>query len=154
MVRSGRATPGTVERPAVPYDEMYLEPGQPRPTHEPLAEALRALGPAGLAERARQRDAYLDAQGITFTLSGRERPLPLDLVPRILQAEEWRRIEAGVVQRIRALEAFLADLYADGEVLSDGVVPRRLITSSTHFHRAAHGVVPPTACGSTSPAST
>ena len=59
---------------------------------------------AFLAERARQRDTYLDRHGITFTLGERERPLPMDLVPRLISGEEWTRIESGVVQRLRALE--------------------------------------------------
>ncbi len=120
-----------------------LEGGEPRATFARLHGTLAHLGEAGLAERARLRDAYLDRQGITFSLSGRERPLPLDLVPRVITADEWARVEAGVVQRIAALEAFLADLYTDGQVLHDGIVPRSLITSSTHYHRAAHGIVPP-----------
>ncbi len=126
-----------------PFDEMYDGSGRPRPTHEGLLRALERLGPDGLIERGRLRDAYLDQQGITFTLSGRERPLPLDLVPRILTPDEWTQVETGVKQRIRALEAFLADLYGPQEVLADGIVPRRLIMSSTHFHRAAAGVDPP-----------
>ncbi len=66
----------------------------------------------------------------------------MDLVPRIVDAAEWRVIEAGVAQRIRALEMFLADIYGAGEILRDQVIPRRLITSSAHFHRDAHGVKP------------
>ncbi|TAK70740.1 MAG: circularly permuted type 2 ATP-grasp protein [Actinomycetota bacterium] len=143
--------PGIVPTPAGPprpYDEMYQAapdgtPGPVRPAHDALARALDGIGPDDLAERANLRDAYLDRQGITFTLSGRERPLPLDLVPRIITAEEWRRVESGVAQRIRALEAFLADIYGPGEVLADGIVPRRLVTSSTHFHRDAWGIAPP-----------
>lgn len=65
-----------------------------------------------------QRDAYLDRHGITFTLGERERPLPC-LVPRLLTPTEWRRIEAGVIQRLHALEAFLADVYGPGHVLDD-----------------------------------
>ncbi len=126
-----------------PFDEMYDGSGQPRVTHSALLTALDRLGPDGMLERGRLRDAYLDQQGITFTLSGRERPLPLDLVPRIITPEDWLQVEAGVKQRIRALEAFLSDLYGAQEVLADGIVPRRLIMSSTHFHRAAAGVDPP-----------
>ena len=127
----------------VPFDEMLLPDGTARPTHAAVAETLSALGPAGLAERARQRDAYLDRHGITFTLGERERPLPMDLVPRLLTSTEWQRIEAGVVQRLHALEAFLADVYGAGQVLADGLVPRRLVTTSTHFHRQAWGLQTP-----------
>ena len=126
-----------------PWDEMFADDGGVRPGREGLSEAIDALGPDGLLARARLRDAHLSAQGITFTLSGRERPLPMDLVPRIVDATEWQVIEAGVAQRIRALEMFLDDIYGAGEILRDKMIPRRLVTSSAHFHREAHGVRPP-----------
>jgi uncharacterized circularly permuted ATP-grasp superfamily protein len=127
----------------VPFDEMLLADGSPRPAHAGLAETLAGLGAAGLSERARQRDAYLDRHGITFTLGERERPLPMDLVPRLITSAEWQRIEAGVIQRLQALEAFLADVYGPGQVLADGLVPRGLVTTSTHFHRQAWGIQTP-----------
>lgn len=126
-----------------PFDEMLLDDGTPRATHLDLHETLTGLGPEGLSERARQRDAYLDRHGITFTLGERERPLPMDLVPRLITPDEWTHIEAGVIQRIRALEAFLADIYGPGNVLKDGLIPRRLVTTSTHFHRQAWGIETP-----------
>ena len=108
-----------------------------------LTAVLAGLGQEGLADRGRLIDAYFNRQGITFSLAGRERPLPLDLVPRLLSAAEWRVIEQGVIQRIRALEMFLADLYGERNVLDDGIVPRRLVASSSHYHRAAWGIEPP-----------
>jgi uncharacterized circularly permuted ATP-grasp superfamily protein len=126
----------------LPWDEMYDADGVVRPGRDGLAGALEDLGSEELVRRARLRDAHLSAQGITFTLSGRERPLPMDLVPRIVDAAEWQVIEAGVAQRIRALEMFLADVYGAGEILRDQVIPRKLVTSSAHFHREAHGVRP------------
>jgi uncharacterized circularly permuted ATP-grasp superfamily protein len=126
----------------LPWDEMYGADGEVRPGREGLAGVLEDLGSDELIRRARLRDAHLSAQGITFTLSGRERPLPMDLVPRIVDAAEWQVIETGVAQRIRALEMFLADIYGAGEILRDQVIPRRLVTSSAHFHREAHGVRP------------
>ncbi len=125
------------------YDEMYDVEGRPRSGLEHLESALRALGPEGLRERGRVRDSHLTAQGITFTLSGRERPLPMDLIPRVIAAEEWRTIDAGVGQRIRALEMFLDDVYGLGQILSERIVPKALVTSSAHYHRAAHGFHPP-----------
>lgn len=125
------------------YDEMYGPDANARAGLDELHLALSELGPNGLRERGRLRDAHLSAQGITFTLSGRERPLPLDLVPRVITAPEWQTISAGVSQRIRALEAFLADVYGPGDIMRDHVVPKALVTSSNHFHRQAHGIVPP-----------
>jgi uncharacterized circularly permuted ATP-grasp superfamily protein len=119
---------------------MLLPTGQPREAHSAIYAALRALGSAGLEERGRQRDAYLDRHGITFTLGERERPLPMDLVPRLLTGTEWQLIEAGVKQRMWALEAFLSDVYGAGTILDEGIIPRRLVTTSTHFHRQAWGI--------------
>jgi uncharacterized circularly permuted ATP-grasp superfamily protein len=127
----------------VAYDEMHDATGAPRPGQAMVDTVLTGLGHDGLAERAKLRDAYLDRQGITFSVSGRERPLPLDLVPRIVGAAEWERVEKGIKQRIKALEHFLADVYGPGEILDEGVVPRRLVTTSRHYHRAAFGLVPP-----------
>ncbi|MEV0458837.1 circularly permuted type 2 ATP-grasp protein [Catellatospora methionotrophica] len=125
------------------WDEMFGVPGEPRPTYEALHATLRPLAGSELRIRAEVlARAFLD-QGITFALKGVERPFPLDIVPRIIAAEQWRQVEAGVAQRVRALEAFLADVYGEGNVLKDGVVPRRIIVTSAHYHREAAGIVPP-----------
>jgi uncharacterized circularly permuted ATP-grasp superfamily protein len=73
----------------------------------------------------------------------RDRPFPLDLVPRILPAAEWNHIERGLMQRIRALNRFIDDVYHEREIVRAGIVPWRLIVSRSHFARAAHGVRPP-----------
>src|SRR5687768_3409623 len=125
------------------WDEMFSELGLPRESYEALHATLQPLSSAELGVRAEVlARAFLD-QGITFALKGVERPFPLDIVPRIIAAVEWRRVEVGVAQRIRALEAFLADVYGAGQVLADGVVPRRIIATSAHFLRAAAGINPP-----------
>jgi uncharacterized circularly permuted ATP-grasp superfamily protein len=125
------------------WDEMFAEPGMPRESFEALHATLQPLSSAELGVRAEVlARAFLD-QGITFALKGVERPFPLDIVPRIIAAAEWRSVEQGVVQRIRALEAFLADVYGAGQVLADGVVPRRIIATSAHFLRQAAGINPP-----------
>jgi uncharacterized circularly permuted ATP-grasp superfamily protein len=80
-------------------------------------------------------------RGVTFALGGEERPFPLDLIPRIIAATEWEELAAGVRQRVHALEAFLDDVYGEGTCFSEGVVPRRLVTTSPHFCREAVGIV-------------
>ncbi|MEJ3742065.1 circularly permuted type 2 ATP-grasp protein [Actinomycetes bacterium KLBMP 9797] len=124
------------------WDEMFGEPNMPRATYEALHATLQPLSSAELGVRADVlARAFLD-QGITFALKGVERPFPLDIVPRIIAAAEWRTVEAGVGQRLRALEAFLADVYGAGEVLADRIVPRRVVVTSAHFHREAAGINP------------
>ncbi|MGH9224192.1 MAG: circularly permuted type 2 ATP-grasp protein [Acidimicrobiales bacterium] len=125
------------------WDEMLERAGTARKPYTALYDALRTLSAEDFASRCVSRDRAFRDQGITFSFSGgEERPFPLDLVPRVLSAEEWSVIEAGVRQRVRALELFLADVYGDGEILEAGIVPRALITTSKHYHRAAYGFDP------------
>jgi uncharacterized circularly permuted ATP-grasp superfamily protein len=124
------------------YDEMFAADGSPHPHTKALYDALQLLTGADLMERCAVRDRSFRDQGVTFSHSGGESVFPLDLIPRLIPADEWDGIEAGVVQRVRALEAFLADVYGEQQVLKDGVVPYSLVATSTHFHRPAAGIEP------------
>jgi len=128
---------------AAGWDELFESPGVPRPGSATLFDALQALSGADFARRCTVRDRAFRDQGITFSLSGEERPFPLDLVPRVIGADEWAVVERGVAQRVRALEAFLADAYGAQQALADGVVPPAVVTSSRHFVRQAMGIEPP-----------
>ncbi|GAA1996516.1 circularly permuted type 2 ATP-grasp protein [Nakamurella flavida] len=122
------------------WDEMFSGPGEVRPAYEQVHAVLRTINGADLSARAEiMGRAFLD-QGVTFALGGVERPFPLDLVPRVVTAQEWVTVERGVPQRVRALEAFLADAYGQGRIFADGVIPRRLVTTSPHFHRQVAGM--------------
>jgi uncharacterized circularly permuted ATP-grasp superfamily protein len=130
------------------FDEVFGPDGVPRGHAVSLASELHRLGPEMLAAAGRRRDAIFVQQGITFDATGedgpvRDRPFPLDLVPRILPASEWDTIKRGLAQRIRALNRFIDDVYHEREIVRAGVVPWRLIVSRSHFARAAHGVRPP-----------
>src|SRR5262245_63392163 len=125
------------------WDEMFERPGEPRAPYRSLFATLQPLSVQDLRSRADQLARVFTDRGVTFAYAGEERPFPLDLIPRILAASEWDHLCAAVQQRVRALEAFLADIYGRGRVFVDGVVPRRLITSSAHFHRQAYGIEPP-----------
>ena len=140
--------------PELAWDEMFAAPDEPRSHYESLHGVLGTLSRDDFEARCAARDRAFHDQGITFAHSGEERPFPLDLVPRIIDAAEWAVVESGVRQRVLALERFLADVYGPGEILADGVVPRRLVASSSHFHRCMHGVDPVGGVRSTSPAST
>jgi uncharacterized circularly permuted ATP-grasp superfamily protein len=125
------------------YDEMFDEDGAARAAYRALYQALAPATAAELQARAEALGRAFVDQGITFSLSGQERPFPLDLVPRVITAAEWNRLERGIVQRVTALERFLADVYGDAEIIRDGVLPKRLVTTCAHFHREAAGIVPP-----------
>ncbi|OMC30128.1 circularly permuted type 2 ATP-grasp protein [Mycobacterium colombiense] len=125
------------------FDEMFDDQGAVRGPYKGIYAELAPSDASDLKARAEAlARAFID-QGITFSLSGQERPFPLDLVPRVISAAEWTRLERGITQRVKALEMYLDDIYGDQEILNDGVIPRRLVTSCEHFHRQAMGIVPP-----------
>jgi uncharacterized circularly permuted ATP-grasp superfamily protein len=134
----------TAERAGSPaWDEMFSAEGVPRDACRTLHDGLQTMTQLELASRSSALSREFHEHGITFSVSGQETPFPLDLVPRVVSAEEWQVVERGVVQRVQALEMFLADIYGRGQVLADGIVPRALVTTSRHFHRAAFGLDPP-----------
>jgi uncharacterized circularly permuted ATP-grasp superfamily protein len=130
-------------QPAEAWDEMFSGPGQPRPAYDALISALQPMDPAELRYRADQLARVFTDRGVTYDLGGEERPFPLDLVPRVINAMEWDLIVRGVRQRVRALEAFLADVYSQRQVFADGIVPWRVLLTSAGFHREVSGLVPP-----------
>ncbi len=124
------------------YDEMF-DGSRLRAPYERIRESLTELTDGDLHDRVEAlQAAYLD-QGVTFDIGGEERAFPLDILPRVIEMDTWTTIESGVRQRVRALEAFLADIYDAGQVFADEVVPRRVITTSSHFHRQAASIEPP-----------
>jgi uncharacterized circularly permuted ATP-grasp superfamily protein len=130
------------------YHEFYRDDFEPRPHYAPLWEHIRRAGQSLLSEKGREAHWTLQTDGVTFTVygddeAGIERVWPLDLLPRIIPASEWLPIEAGLKQRVRALNAFLLDLYDAQQVLRDGVVPAELIYRGKDFRREIHGIRPP-----------
>jgi uncharacterized circularly permuted ATP-grasp superfamily protein len=120
---------------ASPYDEAYDERGEPRPQY---AELLAALDdPGGLLAELRRR---LGARGVTFGDDGE--PARIDPVPRVITEPEWSELEAGIAQRLRALEAFVADVYGEGRVFEAGVVSRAEVEGSPHYEPAMRGATP------------
>ncbi|MGA2926142.1 MAG: circularly permuted type 2 ATP-grasp protein [Solirubrobacteraceae bacterium] len=134
--------------PAGCCDELLDERGEARPHVASLIATLERLGPLALHEAGRRRDRIFMQQGITFEVAGsdgerRDRAWPLDLVPRVLTAAEWTSIKRGLAQRIRALNAFVDDVYHAHEIVRAGIVPWSLIVSRPSFARAVHGVRAP-----------
>ena len=126
---------------------MFSSPGVPRPHYQALFRTLLELPAEELKKSQQAADLSFLHQGITFTVygneQGTERVFPNDLIPRIIPGPEWQRIEAGLTQRITALNLFLQDIYHQGNILSDGVVPRELIYSCKHFRREMRGLPVP-----------
>jgi uncharacterized circularly permuted ATP-grasp superfamily protein len=129
-------------------DELIGGDGKPLPHAVGLLAALTRLGPERLQAAGRRRDTIFMQQGITFEVPAgdgarRDRAWPLDLVPRVLTAAEWTGIKRGLAQRIRALNAFVDDVYHAHEIVRAGVVPWSLVVSRPQFARPVHGVRPP-----------
>ena len=125
-----------------PFDEMFSKPGTARTAYKDIHAALAQMTQEELRGRTDSLASSYLAQGVTFDFAGEERPFPLDAVPRVIEQKEWIDVEAGIKQRVRALELFLADVYGKQNAVRDGVIPARLITSSSHFHREAAGIEP------------
>ncbi|MGF2946122.1 circularly permuted type 2 ATP-grasp protein [Mycobacterium sp. Lab-001] len=145
LLRAGHIFGGydTSDSYSMAFDEMFDAQGAVRGPYKGIYAELAPADASDLQARAEAlARAFID-QGITFSLSGQERPFPLDLVPRVISTAEWSKLERGIIQRVKALEMYLDDIYGDQEILNDGVIPRSLITSCEHFHREAVGIVPP-----------
>lgn len=130
-----------------PYDEMRAPDGGVRPHYAALAGRLETLSAQDLAERQRTLERFFLLQGITFTVYGAEstteRIIPTDLLPRIIAAQEWATIEAGLTQRLKALNMFLSDIYAEQQILMDGVVPRDLVLCAPSYRREMQNLYVP-----------
>lgn len=129
------------------FDEVVTD-GRVRDHYVPLVERLESLDAAELAARVGLTEAIFRRQGITFALGDGadsiERTWPLDLVPRIITAAEWNEIEAGLRQRVQALNLFLNDLYAgSGDIIEDGIIPRWIVESSSGYMPEVRGIAVP-----------
>jgi len=121
------------------FDEMLSPEGGIRPHYRSFARRLQDVAPDDWVQRRQAVDALFLRQGITFNVygdsKGTERIFPFDLMPRIISAAEWEKIEAGLVQRITALNLFLHDIYHEQKILKDGVIPPSYVLSARHFRR-------------------
>jgi uncharacterized circularly permuted ATP-grasp superfamily protein len=121
------------------FDEMYAVAGEVRPHYRSLVERLGTLPLPEFERRRAAIDLAFLRRGVTFTVyndsEGTERIFPFDMIPRIIPSREWSRLEAGLIQRITALNLFLHDLYHEQKIIKDGVVPAAQILSAKHFRR-------------------
>lgn len=148
VAQASEADPAAMAPSAsVPYDEMCTPDGSVRAHYAALQSRIDTLSSQELAERQRTLERFFLLQGITFTVYGAEssteRIIPTDLLPRIIPAEEWRTIEAGLIQRLKALNLFLADIYSGQQILMDGVVPRDLVLRAPSYRREMQNLFVP-----------
>lgn len=137
----------TADATASPYDEMRTTGGDVRPHYAALQARIATLSSSQLTERQQTLERFFLLQGITFTVYGAEssteRIIPTDLLPRIISAPEWAKIETGLTQRLKALNMFLADIYSGQQILMDGVVPRDLVLNAPSYQRQMQNLYVP-----------
>ncbi len=121
------------------FDEMVTQAGDVRPHYRRLFDRLGVFEEADFNQRRTAVDLAFLSRGVTFTVygdeAGTERIFPFDLIPRIIPAAEWAKIERGLIQRLTALNLFLHDVYHEQKILRDGIVPAALVLGARHFRR-------------------
>ncbi len=129
------------------FDEMLGINGTPRPAYETLVRWLGSQSRNSLRQKQQEADDIFRRLGITFAVYGaeqaNERVIPFDLIPRIISAAEWRFLERGIEQRVRALNAFLFDIYHRQEIIRAGIIPGELINQNEAFLPEMMGFDPP-----------
>jgi uncharacterized circularly permuted ATP-grasp superfamily protein len=138
--------PWAMGQPLVPWDELLDEAGVPRPAAQALMRHIGDLTFEELRARQHRVEADILTLGITFTVyadgANIDRAWPVDIIPRIIEAAEWRQIERGLVQRLKALNAFIDDLYNDQKIVADGVFPADVLDDSVNFRPECRGAHP------------
>lgn len=129
------------------FDEFFEGASEPRPDLSKVVTALDNLGPVTLADRQKLANSVFLNAGVTFSVysdqKGSERIFPFDLLPRVILSHEWEPLERGLAQRVRALNAFLNDIYGEQRILADKIIPQDLVLGSTGYLPKMRGVRPP-----------
>ena len=129
------------------YDELLAAPGKPRASADELCNMLARFSAEELAERKTAAEIAIRTMGVTFTVYSEgamiDRAWPFDIVPRIIPANEWRKTEAGLKQRVQALNLFIDDIYHKQNVVKDKVLPAEVLAQSANFRPQCVGINPP-----------
>ncbi|MFD1720770.1 glutamate--cysteine ligase [Amnibacterium endophyticum] len=125
-------------------DEGIDASSRPRRHYTGVVDWVRGLGEDEVRRREERRDAWSIAHDFTFGVDGQQRPFDVDLVPRLIQPHEWTELEAGLIQRARAIEAFLDDVYGEQRIIADGVLDDEIVRSVPGWREEARRL-PPTA---------
>ena len=126
------------------YDEMYTTAATPRPHYDEFASWQALQSPDLIAQKRAEAELIFQRVGITFAVygdnAGKERLIPFDIIPRVIDAAEWARLQAGLVQRVTALNRFLHDVYHDQQILKAGIIPREQVINNAQYRPAMQGV--------------
>ena len=128
------------------YDELISTPGNPRTASRSLANYLGSLSAQELNRRQRAAELAIEEMGITFTVYSEgeniDRAWPFDIIPRVIAAREWQRLEEGLIQRLTALNLFIDDLYNGQKIVKAKVFPKSLLQDSNNFLKQCVGAKP------------
>jgi len=130
------------------FDELITDGGRARPGAGKVVQYLRSLSDDELRERRDAAELAMHVMGITFTVydegssSGIDRVWPFDIIPRIISSREWAQTDAGLKQRVQALNMFIADIYDQQRIIKDGVFPKEVLKQSVNFRKQCIGVKP------------
>ncbi|ANE46938.1 hypothetical protein SY83_12365 [Paenibacillus swuensis] len=131
------------------YDEMFCEGPGVRTHYDQVYQRFAAIHKEELSAKQRATERRMMEEGITFTLYNPdqmqplERTIPFDLIPRIIPKNEWLRLEAGLIQRVKALNRFVHDVYHEQRIIKAGIVPRKMIVANCYFRPEMKGVEVP-----------
>ena len=133
-----------MDRLPLPYDEMYSADGHVRPHYAAYADWLTRQPDDTLRQKRAEADSLFHRVGITFAVygeqDGNERLIPFDIVPRVLSADEWRTLAAGLRQRVRALNAFIGDIYHGQEIIAAGLLTPEQVFCNPQYRPEMQGV--------------
>ncbi|MEL7419589.1 MAG: circularly permuted type 2 ATP-grasp protein [Cyanobacteria bacterium J06555_3] len=129
------------------YDELFVNSGQPRSHCNGLIKHMIELGITQLEQQRQTAEIALFKLGVTFNVynddRGVEKIFPFDIIPRIIDGDEWSKLEQGLKQRIRALNLFLDDVYGEQKIVKDGKIPPEIVYTASGFLKPCLGVKPP-----------
>ncbi|KQC33931.1 hypothetical protein AAU57_11770 [Nonlabens sp. YIK11] len=147
MIQSNHPIFSNYERAPETYDEIFDKDGNVKEVYKKLFDIYSEHSVDDFATLNNKAKSSFFNQGITFQVYGgketKEKIFPFDLFPRIIDAKEWDHIERGVLQRSKALNHFLYDIYHDKKIIKDGIVPLEMISSSTNYLNQMNGIEPP-----------
>lgn len=126
------------------WDEMFSSKGV-RNSYRNVLYSLEKLSPENIEQKQKQASDFFMSQGITFTVysddnQGIERIFPFDIIPRIITQKDWNEVEMGIIQRLKALNLFLEDVYNEQSIIKEGIIPAALISSCPHYLQEVHGI--------------
>jgi uncharacterized circularly permuted ATP-grasp superfamily protein/uncharacterized alpha-E superfamily protein len=134
--------PQTYPNPEGRFDELFAAPGEPRAPWSRLYSTIRSASQGAILEMRGAAERQIRDSGVTYNVyadpKGQDRPWDLDVLPLIIDSQEWATIEAGIAQRASVLDAILADIYGPQQLLREGLIPPRLVYGHSGFLRPAH----------------